>query len=216
METKRTMRRVRSRAVLLDADDVDTDQIIAARFLTTTQKRGLGRHLFAGWRYDEHDRPRPDFALNHPRAAGCQILLAGRNFGCGSSREHAPWALIDWGFRVVIALSFADIFRSNALKNGLLPVALSPAVHSALRAHLVKYPDAKIDIDVGERTMTVAGGPTARFELDAFSRRCLLEGLDELGYLWRFEADILEHERRHPHGPRVSAPRPAAKSEVSR
>ncbi len=192
------LRTLRSAALVLEADDVDTDQIIPARFLTTTVKHGLGRHLFHDWRYDADGSPRPAFVLNRPEAAGREVLVAGRNFGCGSSREHAPWALADWGVRVVVALSFADIFRSNALKNGLLPVALEPAVHQALRALLARSPHLEVEVDVAEQRLTVPGGPSARFDLDAFARRCLLEGLDPLGYLLRFEDAITDHEQRLP------------------
>ena len=189
-------RDLRSAAIVLDADDVDTDQIIPARFLTTTVKKGLGRQLFNDWRYDKQGEPRPEFVLNRPEFKGRNILVAGRNFGCGSSREHAPWALVDWGFRVVVALSFADIFRNNALKNGLLPISLDPALHRALIAHLEQEPDTQLEVDVAERFLHVPGGPTARFELDAFAQRCLLEGLDELGYLQRFQDAVIAHEQR--------------------
>jgi 3-isopropylmalate/(R)-2-methylmalate dehydratase small subunit len=172
-----------SHAVLVARDDIDTDQIIPARFLTTTTRSGLGRHLFADWRYDSAGAPRPDFELNWAAAAGAQILVGGRNFGCGSSREHAPWALNDWGFRAVIASSFADIFRSNAHKNGVLTIALpEPALVATHRA-LRQNPAAKITVDLAEQTVMLPDGSAASFAIDAFSKRCLIDGLDELGFL---------------------------------
>lgn len=172
-----------SHAVLVARDDIDTDQIIPARFLTTTTRSGLGVHVFADWRYDSTGAPRPEFALNAPSARGSQVLVAGRNFGCGSSREHAPWALTDWGFRAVIASSFADIFRSNAHKNGVLTIALPEnalvTAHEALR----RDPAAVISVDLPSQTVTLPGEVEAHFDIDAFSKRCLIDGLDELGAL---------------------------------
>ena len=172
-----------SHAVLVARDDIDTDQIIPARFLTTTTRSGLGQHLFADWRYHSDGSAITTCELNAPASAGAQILVGGRNFGCGSSREHAAWALIDGGFRAVIASSFADIFRSNAHKNGVLTIALDEAVllrvHDALRAHAF----ARITVDLAEQTIALPDDTTARFTIDAFSKRCLLEGLDELGAL---------------------------------
>ena len=172
-----------SHAVLVARDDIDTDQIIPARFLTTTTRSGLGAHLFADWRYDATGEPIPAFELNLPTSAGAQILVGGRNFGCGSSREHAPWALNDWGFRAVIASSFADIFRSNAHKNGVLTIALDAraleATHAALRAD----PAARITVDLPAQTVTLPDGTRIWFDIDTFSKRCLLDGLDELGAL---------------------------------
>jgi len=181
-----------SRTVVLPAHDIDTDQIIPARFLTTTSRTGLGRHLFADWRYDELGAPRPDFALNRPQSAGCRILVAGRNFGCGSSREHAPWALIDHGFRAVISHSFADIFGNNALKNGLLPVV----VDESTGAWLIAHPGAEVTLDVAGGTVVLPTGKTARFPLEPFARHCLLEGVDELGFLLARGAEIDAYERR--------------------
>ena len=172
-----------SHAVLVARDDIDTDQIIPARFLTTTTRSGLGAHLFADWRYDATGEPIPAFELNLPTSAGAQILVGGRNFGCGSSREHAPWALNDWGFRAVVASSFADIFRSNAHKNGVLTIALDAraleATHAALRAD----PTAGITVDLPAQTVTLPDGTRIWFDIDTFSKRCLLDGLDELGAL---------------------------------
>jgi 3-isopropylmalate/(R)-2-methylmalate dehydratase small subunit len=172
-----------SHAVLVARDDVDTDQIIPARYLTTTSRNGLGAHLFADWRYDSAGAPRQDFALNWSGSAGAQILVAGRNFGCGSSREHAPWALSDWGLRAVIASSFADIFRSNAHKNGLLTIALEEATLTQLHETLRRDPAARVTVDLPGQLVHLPDGATAAFAIDAFSKRCLLDGLDELGAL---------------------------------
>ena len=177
-----------SRAVALPLDDVDTDQIIPARYLKVTTKEGLGDALFADW------RDRPGFPIGRPEHAGAAILVAGRNFGCGSSREHAPWALVGAGFRAVVARGFADIFRNNALKNGLLPVALGEADHAALLA-AIAAPGAAVAVDLEAQSIAWPGG-SARFELDPFARDCLLSGVDELGYLLSFDRDIAAHERR--------------------
>jgi 3-isopropylmalate/(R)-2-methylmalate dehydratase small subunit len=186
-----------SRVVIVPANDVDTDQIIPARFLKVTDKAGLGASLFADWRYQADGKtPRPEFPLNAPRAAGAQVLLAGDNFGCGSSREHAPWALTGFGFRAVVSTSFADIFRSNALKNGLLPVAVDAATHAALLQQLGREPEAEVTVDLESRTLGLPDGSTAGFPIDDFSRTCLLEGVDELGYLLRFADRIADFERR--------------------
>ena len=181
-----------SRTVVLPAANIDTDQIIPARFLTTTTRSGLGERLFADWRYDEHGFPRAEFALNQPSAAGCRILVAGHNFGCGSSREHAPWALIDYGFRAVISTEIADIFRYNALKNGLLPVIVAQPTATWLIAH----PGAALTIDVGRTTLALPDGTTVSFPLEAFAQHCLLEGVDELGFLLARANDIDAYERR--------------------
>ena len=186
---------LRSRAVLLSANDVDTDQIIPARFLKVIDKDGLGKSLFADWRYTADGSPRPEFVLNQPRAQGAAILVVGANFGCGSSREHAPWALTGFGFRALIAPSFADIFRSNALRNGLLPVVVDPVPHGAIRALLEREPDAELAIDLAAQTLTLPDGRAVRFPIDAFSKSCLLDGVDELGYILRFESQIAEFER---------------------
>ena len=170
---------LRSRTVVLPAADVDTDQIIPARFLTTTSREGLGKALFADWRFDADGRPRPEFPLNRPDASGCAILVAGSNFGCGSSREHAPWALLDFGIRAVISTSIADIFLGNALKNGLLPMQIDAATHEWLLAH----PGAEIEIDLQSTRLTLPDGRTAVFPIEAFARHCLLKGVDQIGYL---------------------------------
>jgi 3-isopropylmalate/(R)-2-methylmalate dehydratase small subunit len=172
------IRRIVARTVVLPQRDVDTDQIIPARYLKTTQRTGLGQALFADWRYDKEGKPRPEFPLNQPEAQGAGVLVAGANFGCGSSREHAPWALRDFGFRAVVSSSIADIFRSNALKNGLVPVVLDAEAHHRLLAS----PGAQVTIDLETRTL-VADGLTASFPLDPFARHCLMNGIDELGFL---------------------------------
>jgi 3-isopropylmalate/(R)-2-methylmalate dehydratase small subunit len=186
-----------STCVVLPADNVDTDQIIPARFLKTTERRGLGTHLFADWRYDENGEPRPDFILNWPEVRGAEILVAGRNFGCGSSREHAPWALMDFGFRAVISTAFADIFRNNALKIGLLPVVLTPATHERLVALVTATPSTRLTVDLAAQTATLPTGVVERYAIDAFAKHCLLHGVDQLGVLLQAEPAIAEYERSH-------------------
>ena len=180
-----------SRLVPLPNNNVDTDQIIPARFLKTTSKEGLDKQLFCDWRYDEKGNPKPDFILNQPRAKGAEILLAGDNFGCGSSREHAPWALTQFGFRAVISTSFADIFKQNSLKNSLLPIVVSPAVHAELFA---LDPEAKVSIDLPKQTLTLPSGKTVEFAVDEFSKHCLVNGVDELGYIQQQEPAIARYE----------------------
>ncbi len=177
---------IRSASVVLAQANIDTDRIIPARFLSTTTRSGLGEHAFADWRQD------PDFALNLPENAGRAILLAGRNFGCGSSREHAPWALVDAGFRAVVSSQVADIFRANALKNGLVPVVLDEDVVQAL----MRRPDDVLEVDVAAGELRTPDGGAHRFALDAFARTCLLEGVDELGYLLARGPDITRYETR--------------------
>src|SRR5450432_2278428 len=160
------IRALRSRTAVLPAANIDTDQIIPARFLTTTTRDGLGQHLFADWRYDAHGAPQPEFILNRPAAQGCQILVAGRNFGCGSSREHAPWALLDYGFRAVISTEIADIFKSNALKNGLLPIT----VDVATAQWLLDHPGAEVEIDLSSARLTLPTGAAVNFPIEAFAR----------------------------------------------
>ena len=181
-----------ARALVLPVANIDTDQIIPARFLTTTTRAGLGAHLFADWRYDEHGAPRPEFVLNRPEARGCAILVAGRNFGCGSSREHAPWALLDFGLRAIISTEIADIFKSNALKNGLLPVVVDEATSAWLMAH----PGAEVTLDVAASTLSLPSGAKVSFPLEPFARYCLLHGVDELGFLLARSAEIESYERR--------------------
>ena len=171
------------RVAPLPESDVDTDQIIPARFLKVTTKDGLGKALFADWRYDESGAEKPGFVLNRPECAGASILLAGANFGCGSSREHAPWALVSYGFRVVIAPSFADIFKNNALKNGLLPVAVTPAFCERLLAAVALHPSRELTVDLEAQRVYAGALGDESFAVDSFARRCLLDGVDELGYL---------------------------------
>ncbi|MBX3460096.1 MAG: 3-isopropylmalate dehydratase small subunit [Planctomycetes bacterium] len=185
-----------SRCVTLDADDVDTDQIIPARFLSGVDRDGLGRYLFYALRHRPDGTPDPYFALNRAASRGARILVAGRNFGCGSSREHAVWALLDWGFRVVIAPSFADIFSANALKNGLLPVALPLAawrvVHAAAEAN------QPVLVDLAAGMVRLHGQAALTFAIDGFARRCLLEGVDEFGWLLARLPAISSFERGRP------------------
>ena len=180
-----------SRYLRLPINNVDTDQIIPARFLKTTSKQGLDKQLFNDWRYDAQGKPNPDFVLNQPQAAGAQVLLAGDNFGCGSSREHAPWALTQFGFRAVISTSFADIFRQNSLKNSLLPIVVPPDVHGELFA---AAPDAVVKIDLPKQTLTTPSGREVEFPVDAFSKHCLVNGVDELGYILGNEPAIARFE----------------------
>lgn len=187
-----------SRLAPLPIDNIDTDQIIPARFLKTISKEGLDRQLFNDWRYDAAGNPNPDFLLNRPEGRGAEILLAGDNFGCGSSREHAPWALTQFGFRAVISTSFADIFKGNALKNGLLPIVVSPEIHAALFRSVSTDPNYKVIIDLQGQKLILAGGQQVPFTVDAFSRHCLLNGVDELGYILGQESEISAFEKRHP------------------
>ena len=181
---------IRSRSVVLASTNIDTDQIIPARFLRTTVRAGLGRQLFADWRYQADGAPQPDFPLNQVAAAGCQILVAGRNFGCGSSREHAPWALLDFGFRAVISAEIADIFRSNSLKNGLLPIV----VDAASAAWLLAHPGVELTIDLESNRVLLPNGEHVAFQIERFARYCLLNGVDELGYLRSQEPAIDRYE----------------------
>jgi 3-isopropylmalate/(R)-2-methylmalate dehydratase small subunit len=187
------IKQIRSRTVVMPATNIDTDQIIPARFLTTTTKEGLGKQLFADWRYEADGRPKADFILNKPEAAGCRVLVAGRNIGCGSSREHAPWALLDFGFRAVVSTEIADIFCNNSLKNGLLPVVVDAATHEWLLAH----PGAEVIVDLEAARVTLPTGASVPFPIEAFARHCLLNGLDELGFLRSKLADIERYEALH-------------------
>lgn len=192
------LRTIESRTVVLATTNIDTDQIIPARFLTTTTKEGLGKQLFADWRYDADGTPKPDFILNQPAAASCEILVAGRNFGCGSSREHAPWALRDYGLRAVISTQIADIFRNNALKNGVVPIVVDETTH----AWLLTNPGAQVHIDLENSRLTLPTGAQADFPMEPFARYCLLNGIDELGYILK-QADTISrfeqiHDRIYP------------------
>jgi 3-isopropylmalate/(R)-2-methylmalate dehydratase small subunit len=188
--------KIHSHMAPLPQRNIDTDQIIPARFLKTISKEGLGDNLFRDWRYDAQGRPKPDFILNQPRAARAQVLLAGDNFGCGSSREHAPWALQQFGFRALISTSFADIFHANALKNGLLPVIVPPDVHAALFETVAADPEAQVQIDLETGTLTTPEGRAIEFPVDSFARYCLLEGVDEIGYTLQHQREIEAFEAR--------------------
>ncbi|MCU0976886.1 MAG: 3-isopropylmalate dehydratase small subunit [Steroidobacteraceae bacterium] len=185
--------RITSRTVVMASSNIDTDQIIPARFLTTTTREGLGAALFADWRYDASGHPKPDFILNTPEAQGCRVLVAGPNIGCGSSREHAPWSLLDYGFQAVISTEIADIFRNNSLKNGLLPVIVDEATHAWLLAH----PGAEVAVDLERRVLDLPDGRSVSFPLEPFARYCLMNGVDELGFLLSKLPDIERYERSH-------------------
>ena len=188
---------IRSRTASLPFENIDTDRIIPARFLTTTERAGLGRYAFNDWRYLEGGTENPEFPLNKPEAKDCRILVAGRNFGCGSSREHAPWALLDYGIEAVISSEIADIFRSNSLKNGLLTIVIDEAAHADLLAN----PGIELVIDIAEGSISKPDGSTIPFELDRFARHCLLNGVDQLGFLLDAEADISSWECRRAANP---------------
>ena len=190
-------RKLTSHVVPLAEKDVDTDQIIPARFLTVIDKIGLGEHLFEDWRSLADGSPNPEFVLNWPEVQGAQILLAGSNFGCGSSREHAPWALMDWGVRAVISTSFADIFRNNSLKNGLLPVIVEAEAHEELFGIVAQDPHAEVTIDLVTQTVSFGNGHAANFPMDPFAKLSLLEGVDQLGYLVSMEGKIAAYEASH-------------------
>jgi len=190
--------RIDSRAVVLAVDNIDTDQIIPARFLKTVSPVGLGDHLFHDWRYDAEGQPKPGFVLNQPGAREASILVAGHNFGCGSSREHAPWALAEFGFRAIVSTSFADIFRQNALKNGLVPVIVPGEIHAELIGHLAQDPSAILTVDLVSQTLALPGGQSVSFPIDAFSRECLLNGVDDTGYVLAHGAEIAKFERQRP------------------
>jgi 3-isopropylmalate/(R)-2-methylmalate dehydratase small subunit len=189
---------VTSRLIPLPNENVDTDQIMPARFLKATDKTGFGKLLFYDWRYDEAGNPKPEFILNRPEMAGAVVLLAGNNFGCGSSREHAPWALADYGLRAIISTSFADIFRNNCLKNGILPILVDRTAHAKLLRLAIENPDAEITIDLAARALRLPDGSSLSFPIDSYSQKCLLEGLDDIGYLRQFEDRIAAYEAAHP------------------
>ena len=183
-----------SKAVLFPVDNIDTDQIIPARFLKTTTKDGLGDQLFYDWRYDGSGAPKPDFILNQPESKQAAILVGGDNFGCGSSREHAPWALNQYGFRAVVSTSFADIFKGNALKNGLLPIVVPADIHGWLFEH----PEAVLSVDLASQKLTLPDGRSVEFPVDGFSKHCLMEGIDELGFILQQQDAIAAYEANHP------------------
>ena len=186
--------KLESKIVVLPVDNIDTDQIIPARYLKAISKEGLGEGLFVDWRKNPDGTLKPDFPLNKPENQGAQILVTGDNFGCGSSREHAPWALVQNGFRAVVSTSFADIFKGNAVKNGLLPVVVPAEFHK----QLLNSPGAKVTIDLKGQKISVAGGPSAEFPVDSFAKRCMLDGVDELGYMLNQDAAIAAFEAKHP------------------
>ena len=186
-----------SSVLCLPVNDIDTDQIIPARFLKATDKNGMGDNLFADWRYNDDGSPKSDFVINKPESAGCKILLAGDNFGCGSSREHAPWALTSFGFQAVISTSFADIFRNNSLKNGLIPIVVDEETHKMLLDFIEEVPDAEFAVDLETQTLSFSQG-SVKFAIDPFNKTCLLNGVDELGYIMGFEEQIAEFEASHP------------------
>jgi len=181
---------VRSRTVVLATRDIDTDQIIPARYLTATSREGFGEHLFHDLRFDDAGNEDPEFALNQDAAAGCAVLVAGNNFGCGSSREHAPWALLDYGIKAVVSTEIADIFRNNSLKNGLLPIVVDSEIHAWLLAN----PGAEVEVSVVDATLKLPDGRKVSFPIDDFARYCLIEGVDQLGYLQKKETDIKKFE----------------------
>jgi 3-isopropylmalate/(R)-2-methylmalate dehydratase small subunit len=189
--------RIQSRTTVLPTRDIDTDQILPARFLTTTSREGLGAYLFNDLRFDANGQARPDFVLNQAAADGCAVLVGGNNFGCGSSREHAPWALLDYGIRAVISTEIADIFRNNSLKNGLIPIIVDASTHE----FLLTNPGVEVEIDVVNSTLTLPGGTVVEFPIDGFARYCLVEGIDQLGYLQQQMDDIQTFEEQRPWTP---------------
>ncbi len=186
----------------LPINDIDTDQIIPARFLKVTDKEGLGKSAFADWRYEEDGTPKPEFVLNKPEYTNARILIGGNNFGCGSSREHAPWALVGAGMQAVISTYFADIFRNNALKNGLLPVVVDEETHRQLVSLSEEDPASEIEIDLETQTLTLPDGRTVNFPIDGFSKHCLLNGIDQMGYLLEMGTDTEQFESAY--GSRIS------------
>jgi 3-isopropylmalate/(R)-2-methylmalate dehydratase small subunit len=193
------------RVAVLPIDNIDTDQIIPARFLKTTAKQGLDKHLFQDWRYEADGSPKPDFILNKPESKGAVLLLAGDNFGCGSSREHAPWALQQYGFRGVISTSFADIFRQNSLKNGFLPIVVPEDVHARLFQKLAADPDASVSVELADQRLNLPDGTRVEFPIDEFSKACILAGVDELGFILSQEKAIQAYESGHPVSLRTTA-----------
>ncbi len=186
---------ITSTVIPLPHNNIDTDQIIPAQYLKVTTKDGLVEGLFSGWRYQSDGKPDPEFPLNRAEYQKAQILVAGDNFGCGSSREHAPWALIGWGIRAVVSTSFADIFRNNALKNGLLTVAIDSETHQKINKQVEKDPKLQVTINLADQTLTLPDGNTTTFPIDPFSKKCLLEGVDQMGYLINRETQILNYEK---------------------
>jgi 3-isopropylmalate/(R)-2-methylmalate dehydratase small subunit len=190
----KTFKTFRSRLIPLPENDIDTDQIIPARYLKVTDKQGLAEGLFAEWRYTSSGALDPEFPLNQRIYQGTSILLAGDNFGCGSSREHAPWALVQWGIRAVISTSFADIFKNNALKNGLLPIEVPSLVHENLFLMVREDPLTEVELDLPSQSVTLPENEKVEFSIDPFNKRCLIEGIDSLGYLLQFDKEISAYE----------------------
>lgn len=186
------------KAVALPINDTDTDQIIPARYLKTTDKEGLGKALFSDWRYEADGSPKADFVLNQPEHQGASVLIGGHNFGCGSSREHAPWALMGAGFKAVVSTYFADIFRNNALKNGLLPIMVDEQTHQQLISLAQEDPNTEVRVDLETQTLTLPDGRGVQFPIDSFSRYCLLNGVDQLGFLMSLEDEVAAYEESHP------------------
>ena len=180
--------------VAIPINDIDTDQIIPARYLKVTDKNGLGEACFADWRYESDGTPKPDFILNNPDYKGAQVLIGGHNFGCGSSREHAPWALLGAGFQAVVSTYFADIFRNNALKNGLLPVVVDEETHQQLISLAEEDPTSQVTVDLEAQTLILPDGRGVEFPIDGFSKHCLLNGVDQMGYLMSLDDDIVNYE----------------------
>jgi 3-isopropylmalate/(R)-2-methylmalate dehydratase small subunit len=191
-------RNIDGRYVILEKDDIDTDQIIPARFLKTVDRDGLGVHAFHDWRYDATGERRPDFVLNRSDASGAEVLVAGRNFGCGSSREHAVWALMAAGFRAVVSTAFADIFRGNALGNGLLPIEVDESVIKALIDARATHDDARVQVSLASQTLSLPDGGSVSFPIAPFAKRCILEGVDEIDVLLGEGAQIDAFEAAHP------------------
>ncbi len=187
-----------AKAAALPVENIDTDQIIPARYLKVTDKVGLGEGLFADWRRLPDGSPNPDFALNRPETASAQVLVAGNNFGCGSSREHAPWALQGYGFKAVISTYFADIFRNNALKNGLLPITVDSETYYQLVSLCDEDPETTVTVDLASQTVTLPGGQQVSFPIDGFAKHCLLNGIDQVGFLLQQEDAISAYEATHP------------------
>lgn len=186
------------KVVALPINDTDTDQIIPARYLKVTDKAGLGQALFSDWRYEADGTPKPDFVLNKPEHQGATVLIGGHNFGCGSSREHAPWALMGAGFKAVVSTYFADIFRNNSLKNGLLPIIVDEETHRQLISLAEEDPDTQVTVDLESQTLRLPDGRAVTFPIDGFSKHCLLNGVDQLGYLLSLESETAAYEAEHP------------------
>ncbi len=192
------IRTVQGRLAPLPINDIDTDQIIPARYLKVTDKQGLGAACFTDWRYNADGSPKAEFVLNQPQYQGARILIGGHNFGCGSSREHAPWALLGMGFGAVVSTYFADIFRNNALKNGLLPVMVDEETHQQLISLAQEDPNTEVSIDLEAQTLTLPDGRAVEFPIDGFSKHCLLNGVDQLGYLLSLDEAVSQFESEHP------------------